>query len=177
MKKIYSYAMAAAVVCMMASCGSKGGEKAADTQETEAPAEEMEVTASYDDDVLTEATTFDAESFSITAPAGWWVSEHSETMVDMMLPCETGDCKSVNTMASNSLSIDESIEMATYDGFVELEPVTINGIEYRVSKKDDSHPIIYRTPLANGGNLGIYVSNSDINDEVVKGILESIVLK
>ena len=93
-----------------------------------------------------------------------------------MLPCETGDCKSVNAMVSSSFTIDESIESASYDGFEEQEPVTINDVEYRVMKKEENHMTIYRTALAEG-NLGIYCQNADIEDEEVKAILESIVLK
>jgi len=174
MKKLYVFAVSAAV-CAMASCGGKSGAQATDAQAVE-DQEQVNEETDVDDDNLTEATTFEADAFSITIPAGWWVSNHDETDVNAMLPCETGNCKNVHAMVSKSFTIDESIESSTFDGFVEQEPVTINGVEYRVVKKDENHMTIYRTPLAEG-NLGVYCQNVDIEDEEVKAILESIVLK
>ena len=73
MKKIYAFAVAAATVCMMASCGgNKGGN--AEAQGTEAQEEVVEgAETPLADELLTEPKTFDAAAFSITAPAGWLV--------------------------------------------------------------------------------------------------------
>ncbi len=175
MKKIYAFAVAAATVCMMASCGgNKGGN--AEAQGTEAQEEVVEgAEAPLADELLTEPKTFEAAAFSITAPAGWLVEGNDEESVDLCVPCETGDCKDVRAWVSSS-SLDEAIESGSYDGFVEQEPVQFNGVDYRVVKKDENHMTIYRTAVGEG-NLGIFCQNCDASDADVKAILESIALK
>jgi hypothetical protein len=177
MKKFYVFAVAAATVCMMASCGGNKSEKAAEAQEAESTEEEVvEGTESpLADELLKEPKTFEATAFTLTAPAGWLVEGNDEESVDLCVPCQTGECKDVRAWVSSS-SLDESIESGSYDGFVEQEPVQINGVDYRVVKKDENKMTIYRTAVGEG-NLGIFCQYCDINDADVKAILESIVLK
>ena len=174
MKKIYRFAIAAAAVCVMVSCGNKGSEKAADAQEAEAQ-EQIEEEAAPDPDVLTEAKTLEGKAFSITAPAGWWVSTETDEDISFMLPCETGNCKNISAMISGS-SVEDANETSSYEGFVEQDKVTLNGVEYSVITKEENHMTIYRTPVGEG-HLGIYVQNVEDGDEEVQAVLESITLK
>lgn len=176
MKKIYSFAIAAATVCFMASCGGNKSGNAAESQEAEAAQTEVEgAEQPLADELLKEPKAFEAAAFTMTVPAGWLVEGNDEESVDLCVPCETGDCKSVRAWVSSS-SLDESIETGSYDGFVEQEPVQINGVDYRVVKKDENKMTIYRTAVGEG-NLGVFCQYCDINDADVKAILESIVLK
>jgi len=177
MKKIYSFAIAAATVCFMASCGGNKSGNAAEGQEAEAAQTEVEgAEQPLADELLKEPKTFEAAAFTMTAPAGWLVEGNDEESVDLCVPCETGDCKDVN-VSSSSMSVDEAIETNSYDSFVEQEALKINDVDVRVVKKEENHMTIYRWVLSDGGNLAAYCQNCDINDADVKAILESIVLK
>jgi len=175
MKKIYRFAMAAAAVCVMASCGgNKGGEKAADAQQAEATTEQVSTESDPNSNVLAEAKTLEASAFSLTAPAGWWINSQDETSIDLSTKGTEND-KTFNTLAT-STGIEETVESRVAEGYVEQDKANIAGVEYRVFKNENTNMKSLCTPLAEG-TLNIFIQYAADDDADVKAILESIKLK
>ncbi|MCR4602635.1 MAG: hypothetical protein K5683_03745 [Prevotella sp.] len=174
MKKIYRFAMTAAAVCLLASCGNKGGEKAADAQQAETATEQVSTETEPSSEVLAEAKTLEADAFSLTAPAGWWVSSQDETSIDLSTKGTDND-KTFNTLATSS-SVDETADSRIAEGYVELDKVTAGGIEYRAFKNENTQMKSFCTALKDGC-LNVFVQYAADDDADVKAILESIKLK
>ena len=187
MKKcIFSIAILAASVCMMASCGNKSGNNAAGgADSTEVVNEATPETAVQS---LPEVkTSFEQKTFTVSVPEGWNTTPNRDAETSDIMVFK-GDMEKIMSIPCVIINVDVLEDGKTFDEGVQavqdesgakpIDDITIDGKTYKgfeLKEGEVTGTIMAREE--NGKTIGITLANVQPTDPDVLAILQSIKVK
>lgn len=179
-KNIFSIAILAASVCLMASCGNKSANNAGSSDSQEVAAETEQVLPEV-------KTSFEQKTFTVSVPEGWNTTPNRDVETSDLMVFK-GDMEKIMSIPCVIINVDEPEDGKSFEEGVQavqeesgakpIDDITIDGKTFKCFKLKEGE--VTGTIMAreeNGKMIGITLANVQPTDPEVQAILKSLKVK